>query len=289
MSKYTTEVRFICEQAAGRTESAGYTSVNEIIQKSLPKIFDFDFPIFDEDYRVPLETKIIKHYYTREIGAETVGLWKLWLDQTLNEIMPYYNEKYTIKKKALEMFHKNNLFNNVDLTTTRDEDISGTTDKIGNTVGKETKKDDVTKTGSADRKGLESESHNDRTEYTGVNQDAYSDTPQSSLNGVNSLKYLTNYRKVDDSNTTINSGGSSTTTTDTQKTGEVTDGRTTVDKRTDQTDKEKIYTTKDYIEKIIGKNGGKDYMTLYKQAYESITNIDMEIIESLSNLFFSLW
>ena len=42
MSKYTTEVRYICEMAAGST---GEMSVTEVINKSWMHIFDFDFPI----------------------------------------------------------------------------------------------------------------------------------------------------------------------------------------------------------------------------------------------------
>ena len=87
MSKYTTELRYICEMYAGG-ESKGYSDVNKVIQAAIPKVFDFDFPIFDEAYRNVLCTKILKHYYTREIAAETVGLWKLWLDTKMNEIMP---------------------------------------------------------------------------------------------------------------------------------------------------------------------------------------------------------
>lgn len=94
MSKYTTEVRFICEEAAGLIHSKGVDDVESIIQAAIPKIFNFDFPIFDESYRNVLETKILKHYYTREIGEETVGLWKLRMNTTLNEIMPYYNKLY---------------------------------------------------------------------------------------------------------------------------------------------------------------------------------------------------
>lgn len=94
MSMYTTELRYICESYAGLTESAGYNNIENVIKKALPKIFDFDFPIFDEDYRTVIETKIIKHYYTREISEETFGLWKLRLNTKMNEIMPYYNQLY---------------------------------------------------------------------------------------------------------------------------------------------------------------------------------------------------
>ena len=94
MSKYTTEVRYICENYANQTESKGYNSVQNILDNSWDKVFDFDFPIFDENYREPLCKKILKHFYTREIGEETVGLWKLRLDDRMNEIMPYYNQLY---------------------------------------------------------------------------------------------------------------------------------------------------------------------------------------------------
>lgn len=53
-----------------------------------------DYPIFDESYRETLNNKIITHYWMREIGAETAGLFKLYLNRTMDEIMPYYNQLY---------------------------------------------------------------------------------------------------------------------------------------------------------------------------------------------------
>lgn len=102
MSKYTTEVRYICENYANQTESKGYNSVQSILDNSWDKVFDFDFPIFDENYREPLCKKILKHFYTREIGEETVGLWKLRLDDRMNEIMPYYNKLYESELISIE-------------------------------------------------------------------------------------------------------------------------------------------------------------------------------------------
>ena len=34
MAKYTTEVRYICESYAGLTESVGYDSIDDVIEKS---------------------------------------------------------------------------------------------------------------------------------------------------------------------------------------------------------------------------------------------------------------
>lgn len=73
MSKYTTELRFYCEEMAGYHESQDYNKINEIVEKASPKIFE-NFPIYDEEYRLPLECKILRHFYTREICAETPGL-----------------------------------------------------------------------------------------------------------------------------------------------------------------------------------------------------------------------
>lgn len=247
MSKYTTEVRFICETQVGLRESAGAMKIDEILKAAAPKIFDFDFPIFDKNYRLPLEIKILKHYYTREIGAETVGLWKLWLNQTMNEIMPYYNEMYELKKSAI--LNKSKIFFDKDITTTRTIDDSGLT---------KTKTDGNSKT-----------TQNTNTTDNGTTLNAYSDTPQGSLSGVTNLKYLTNATKIDDNSTsTANTVQNSDTANNS-----VTD----------------ITNTQDYIEHILGMNGGKNYFTIYKEMYESLVNIDMKIIDELADLFFGLW
>ena len=49
MSKYTTELRFICETEAGLSESVGYNGVAEVISKSRPKVFSFDYYINNDE------------------------------------------------------------------------------------------------------------------------------------------------------------------------------------------------------------------------------------------------
>ena len=109
MSSDTTEVRFICEELSGFNESKGYADVEEIISLARPKIFDFNYPIFDENYKSVLETKILKHFYTREIGLETYGLWKLKLNTRMNEIMPYYNKLYSSELLEFNPLYSTNL------------------------------------------------------------------------------------------------------------------------------------------------------------------------------------
>lgn len=60
-----------------------------------------DYPIYDENYREPLNNKIIEHFWFREIGLETPQLFRRFLNRRMNEIMPYYNQLY---KSALLEF-----------------------------------------------------------------------------------------------------------------------------------------------------------------------------------------
>lgn len=71
------------------------------------------YPIFDENYRNTLNQNILYHYYENEIGFETAPLFRFYLNQKLNEIMPYYNELYKVQKKIID---ENLLLNNVNLT-----------------------------------------------------------------------------------------------------------------------------------------------------------------------------
>lgn len=130
MSKYTTQVRFICESKSGLEVSGGSGDVDNIIAGSWNKIFTSKALFFDEAYRSVLCSKILKHYYMREICCETVGLWTLWMNTRLEEIMPYYNQLYESAKIEFNPMH------DVDLTRehkrTENETASGNRDTTGN-------------------------------------------------------------------------------------------------------------------------------------------------------------
>ena len=87
MSKYTTQLRFICENYAGLRESKGFNDVETIISTARPLIFSFSYPMTNTEYKPVLENKIIWHYYTREIGLESVGLWKFYLADKMRMII----------------------------------------------------------------------------------------------------------------------------------------------------------------------------------------------------------
>lgn len=253
MSKYTTEVRFICENSAGLSKSEGADNVDSVLDKCWNKVFNFDFPIFDENYRQVLCRKILKHYYTREIAHETVGRWKLALNAKLNEIMPYYNQLY--KSELLEF----NPFYDVDLTRSREG--SGTSNKTSNN----------TETNSGTSKNVSSGSGTSNTDTL----NRFSDTPQNSMDtqGIADSVPLTTVTKVNEDNTTTNESTDTLTRND-SKTGNGT---------------ENINNTDKYIETVKGKQGTENYSSLLKKFRETFLNIDMMIIEDCSDCFFTLW
>ena len=271
MSVYTTQVRFICEAEAGLKQSVGYDDVNTVIQNAIPKIFSFDWPIFDESYRNVLETKILKHYYTREIGLETYGLWKLKLDTKLNEIMPYYNQLY---KSALLDF--NPLY-----------DIDITRNHTGKKTGTEALKGNVDINGQVLVDNHGNVNTTDDTTVanttTSENIDKFSATPQGAIDNLRNEKYLTNARMVNDTNT---SNGTTTGKTDTS-TDSTTD--TTTNTTTTTNNSTTINNTEDYLETVKGKQGTQSYASLIMEFRETFLNIDMMVIDDLSDLFMNIW
>lgn len=303
MSKYTTEVRYICEVYAGLTESTNYIGVEDVIKKALPIVFDFSFPIFDENYRSVLETKILKHFYTREIGLETVGLWKLKLNTKLNEIMPYFNQLYSSQLYAFNPFYDVDLTrkHKIDGNEKRDTDTNSNTEvEISNTI-------DDSGTSNTDNSGSRTdELTNDNSRVstkTETQVDAfaerYSDTPQGALTDLRADKYLTNAtlrdgNKKNDGNENVTDKGNSSDIVNTTDNTEVNDSRSTESRgsnssTTNGTVSATLTNTEEYLETVQGKNGGSSYSKLLMEYRETFLNIDMMVIDSLEELFMQLW
>lgn len=279
MSKYTTEVRFICENKSGLEISGGSGDVDSIIANSWNKIFTSKAPFFDEEYRSILCQKILKHYYLREICCETVGIWTLWMNTRLEEIMPYYNQLYDSAKIKFNPMH------NVDLTSKHERNVEGTSKEDGtrtdNTTGKRTL------TGNRDTDNTSVGTRNTTNSSDETKRDLYSDTPQGAITGLENENYLTNARKITDN---VNGTGNEETNT-TEKSGtdysETEDTTGKIDGVTSNTGK--TNTTEDYLETIIGKQGTESFSSLLNEFRETFLNIDMQVIEEFNDLFFGLW
>lgn len=266
MSKYTTELRFICETLAGETESQDYSKVDDIIAEAAPKIFSFDFPLFDNSYRTELTQKIIRHYYTREIGFETYGLFKLKLQTKMNEIMPYYNQLYASAVLELDPLHNYSMHK-----TSAGQDSGTTSDTTTTTASASGTSGSTTST--------ETETENS-TSSSGEAWNKFSDTPQGAVTGLDNDNYLTNATKNTDSRSGSGTGSSDSTTT--------MSGTTSDQSTQTVTGSGTKSGTNSYVEDVIGFSGVNQSELLLKFR-KTFLNIDMMIIEELEELFFQLW
>lgn len=231
MSKYTTELRWIIEN--------GYDlQLNE-------------YPIFDENYRQKLNQKIINHYYFREIGFETVGLFRFYLKQTMNEIMPYYNQLY--QSALLEIDPLNTINFTETLTRT----------KIGNDI--KNFNEDTTVNSNGD-------SNSNSTKSTNF-KDVESDTPQGMLSiGNIEGELYASYARISKNEDTTNSTAHQETT-DTQKRKN--------DEKINREDNENYTRTE--------KGNRESQSELLMKYRQTFLNIDMQIINELNNLFMGLY
>lgn len=231
MSKYTTELRWIIEN--------GYDlQLNE-------------YPIFDENYRQKLNQKIINHYYFREIGFETVGLFRFYLKQTMNEIMPYYNQLY--ESALLEIDPLNTINFTETLTRTK--------------IGNDTKNfnEDTTVNSNGD-------SNSNSTKNTNF-KDVESDTPQGmlSIGNIEGDLYAS-YARISKNEDTTNSTAHQETT-DTQKRKN--------DEKINREDNENYTRTE--------KGNRESQSELLMKYRKTFLNIDMQVINELNDLFMGLY
>lgn len=256
MSHYTTTVRAICETAAGLTSDVGYSDVLQVLNASWDKIFE-EFPIFEEKHRAILCKKILRHYYMDEIAYETVGLWKLELNTKMREIMPKYNELYSISASITNPLYNKSVIKeftgNVtdDKTSTRTDNLKDTHSGDVKTVTAGTRTDDLTDTNGGQvvtatdstrtdnltaKKTVDTDTTINSTASTSSDVETYSsDTPQGSLSDVKAGKYMTSANISDSATSTTGKDTTATDTTDTTvntgtqtnaSTDTVTDART---------------------------------------------------------------
>ena len=260
MSKFTTEVRWICESFVpelnwqGEYEHSGYGDVDQALQAGYEHIFDFDFPIWKESYREHLCKLILLHYYTREIAYETYALWKLHLRERLVAIMPKYNLLYKQEELA-------NPFDNIKHTTVGED-----TTHTNNNSTSHTQDDGVSHTQD------DGVSHGESTS-TGWNK--YNETPQGGIEGLDTDKYLTNATKTTSEST---SDGTAKSITDTKT--QYTKDNSAQNEQNGKRNTEYTYT---------GRSSGDAYFAEMTKMYKNYESVDNMVLHELEDLFFGLW
>lgn len=185
------------------------------------------YPIDPETRRAGLNEKIIRRYWNREIGLETVELFRFNMNRKMHEIMPFYNQLF-----ATEGLLDDELYT-MDIKT--ESTGESKTNSESTTTG-----DSATSTKSGGRS-------------------VASDTPQVMLSGEGDYA-----SSASDTNNT--STGTGTTSEDALA-------------ETNQEDKSNSRT--------YGYQGSQTALVMERRA--AIMNIELQIVEDLSELFMGIW
>ena len=94
------------------------TKIRNLAKATREKIFDFDYPLSSKVNKEDFECQILNHFIMRRIGQETFTAFQLFLENKLNEILPYYNIMF-------DSLIDYNLFNDGEVIT-RDRTDNGT-------------------------------------------------------------------------------------------------------------------------------------------------------------------
>ena len=146
------------------------TKIEDLPEAGRAFVFDFEYEYPSDLNKNEFEIDILTHFLERRIGFETYLSWKLHFKNKIRAIMPYYT-------KLLESFEELSINDNEILTRSY-------TDNMDRTY---------------------SETTSEQT--SGNSENKFSDTPQSQLSNVSNDLYLTDYRKINTSDSGSGSRG----------------------------------------------------------------------------------
>lgn len=104
MSKYTMTIKDIVDDYSFTTDENAKNDIDSKLDRARQYLFDFDYPVIDDTTKKRIEIAIMKHYYLREIAFESVGIFKIKLNDRLNLIMQRYNALYEKQDLSLSPY-----------------------------------------------------------------------------------------------------------------------------------------------------------------------------------------
>lgn len=243
----------------------------------------YTYPIFDEGKRERLNQKIIDHYFYREIGFESLSIFRHKMSIKMNEIMPLYNQRYQSELIEFDQFVTTDMTTDDVRSMLQDIETGSSThseaDQTENTVthSDQTTDRDVDST---------STSHNESL-TDNQSRAVASQTPQTMLSGDGDYATsATDSKGIN--NTTADGTENVVTAEDTEVTTDATEDRTA-----NTTGDETTTGTSDMSQSGEGTSTTKGYQgvpsSLIMSLRDSFLNIDMEVINELDELFMGVF
>lgn len=308
MASYTTQLRTLIEQPTQ------YQSIpmRERIEEGRKKLFNFDYPIFDENYRGVFETHFIRNFFMREIGFETEELFKFQLETWLIINMPYFNKLF-----ESELIEFDPLINS-SMSVTSNETTNKTQNDIRDMLRNETIDKGTTFNTEQDSTGLttssgqtdgttsidQTSSGTEGTLTDDFNRTIESDTPDSRLtittnDGEGALTYASKIVENNENNkhdttrneTLANDGTtsetSSATTNETNNTIQSATGTEDVVNNETKNDtlNSVVNEVEDYVQQRVGKIGVQSYSEMVMKYRESFLRVEKQIFDEMNQLF----
>ena len=245
-------LKTVMESLNHMTHPVTYDQLPSLFNSVRNKIFP-DFPIYNEDHRIPLENLILGKYLNREICTTPYAKWQFMFNQKLMEIMPYYNRLYL----ALEQSPDFNIFDDVNYTRNIKTDGTVTMNK-----------------GTSDQIINSGEQSGD-TIFTPNTTDIITEsaTPQTELDNFLNNKYISSATKNTNSGEDITESKTLFSNTNT----------------TTRSGSDSDVENRSVIETVKGKRGNKSYVELFKEYKDLIFSVDMMILDDLEDLFFMIY
>ena len=311
MANYTMELRRIIEYYTQDNEDM---KRKERIKKGTAIFFsEIDYPFYDEKERVGFQERFVMNFFLNEIGYETPAMFSLYLENWLNQNMPYWNQVY---KSAMIEYDP---LTNVDYSTITDRDKTQDVDTTGTRLDKNKRVDVNNKTNVKDysdnkdtsidtKKDTNSQGKNSDKGTTTNDVDTFdrellSDTPQNDLqitpntDGTGVVRYASSIKENKGNN---NGKGTSSNTLDTsldeketgnEKGNEITTGNINDDEKENKTSNidndrleksEKDLKENEKIEEIKkGKHGVTDYADMIMKQRKTFVRIEKQIFKEM--------
>lgn len=225
-------------------------TLQQILQGGI-NLFDFDYPMFKEDFKPTFEKLFIDYFYLEEIAHETVGQFKHRLKTRLNVIMPYYNKLY--ESQELEQ----RILDNYDVTEEINRVINEDSSKVFN--------------GSASNNTTNTQS--EEKHFNELNKKWYKDAPKTRID-INNFDVVTNLSKEENNN---DLNGNTKLIGNTSSTANNSENLQNIN-------------TEKYIRTMKGNIGVQTDADAIIKYWRSLRNVTLEIFESeLSNLFMGVY
>jgi hypothetical protein len=259
-----------------------------LIEEGRKKLFDFEYDIFDTNYKAVWETNFIRNFFMREIGFETEDLFKFQLESWLRINMPYFNKMF--QSELLDFDPLVNSDMKTDTTTNKNSDstlnVSSTSDNT------KTNHQKIDGTENQNVNGTDNQTVNGTQNDTTFTRELENNTPDTrlaitTLDGAGVIEYA--------SSITENTGkGSNTTTNDVDRTMtndiDTTTSNTVDGNNTDKTTltgetTNNITDVETYVSSRTGKVGAVTYSQMLIEYRQSLVRIENRMFAEMQQLF----